>query len=140
MWKRDSPDLVRRSAEFWLNFVTIAPSMGLSTWANKTCIGLKGSFFMWFTCVVLISTNVINRLWWIISIGLSIWGCVYMLFVIWLERKDKYWIDTDFDMLPTSTIPFPTVTICFKMKTTKDKFDYVSKIKTINSLGLTQTE
>lgn len=64
------------------------------------------------------------RLWWIIAFGLLLTACGTQIHKLWKKwGKNPVTMELSNRMAPISTLPFPTVTICTKTKTSKDKLD-----------------
>lgn len=69
-------------------------------------------------------TNHANRLWWLVSLGVSLWLCGMMIGNAWMDW-DENPITMDYSKKAhISTIPFPTVTICPSLKGIKSKFSF----------------
>lgn len=64
------------------------------------------------------------RLWWIIAFALLLTACGTQIHKLWKKwGKNPVTMELSNRMAPISTLPFPTVTICTKTKTSKDKLD-----------------
>lgn len=65
-----------------------------------------------------------ERCWWMIAIALSIWFCGSLIRNIWVKWRDTpVTMSMTEKLVPISTIPFPTITICPEIKTYKEMLD-----------------
>ncbi|XP_055308681.1 pickpocket protein 28-like, partial [Sitodiplosis mosellana] len=69
-----------------------------------------------------------ERLWWLVSLGLSLWLCGSMIHNSWSDWNENPLTFDSSNKAHISTIPFPTVTICPYIKTLKHKLDISSKL------------
>ena len=70
----------------------------------------------------------VDRLWWLVAIGLSLWLSFLMIHDFWLDwQQHPTTMTTTNEMDPASKIPFPTVMICPPTRIVRDKFDLFSK-------------
>lgn len=69
----------------------------------------------------------LDRVWWILSLLISIVLCSYLIRNLWIKWEETPVI-VHLSERPTSVweIPFPAVTICPETKARKEKFDYTS--------------
>lgn len=68
-----------------------------------------------------------EKCFWAIVLGLSVWTCGSMIRDIWIKWRDyPTTMSLTEEPLPISTIPFPTVTVCPRVKTLKEKLDLTS--------------
>lgn len=77
-------------------------------------ICIKLNVIYWFNC----------RCWWIIAFGLSLFCCgisMRTVFTKWIDNPVTITYDKEADSI--LSLPFPTITICPKTKTSKDKLD-----------------
>ena len=77
----------------------------------------------------------VNRLWWVAAIGLSLWLSFLMIHAVWLDwQEHPMTMSTTNEMNSVSKIPFPTVMICPPTRIVRDKFDLSSKFDLKNQL------
>lgn len=85
-----------------------------------------------------------NRFWWIVAFGLSVWMCSSSIGIIWSK-----WNDCPVTLSFTekdktiSSISFPTVTICPETKANTNQMNLISIFKDFTSttkLNLSETE
>lgn len=64
------------------------------------------------------------RFWWKVAFSVSVWLCGASIHNIWLKwHKNLVSMSFTEKPMPTSTIPFPTVTICPETKTYASKLN-----------------
>lgn len=65
-----------------------------------------------------------DRFWWILAFGLLLTFCGTTIQKMWKNwDKNPVSIEISNRVIPISAIPFPTVTVCTKTKTSKEKLD-----------------
>ena len=70
----------------------------------------------------------VNRLWWILAIGLVLWLSALMIQTSWSEwQENPATVTTMNEMNPVSKMSFPTVIICPPPLIVREKFDLSSK-------------
>lgn len=95
---------------------------------RKRYIGAKGKGTFLLNKMQLIDKKLIefqnNRIWWVTSFILSICLCGYSIQHIWEKWYERPIVmSLNEKEFAISEIPFPTVTICPEIKTTRNKLD-----------------
>lgn len=68
-----------------------------------------------------------ERLWWVVAFALSFWLCGWSIQNIWNQWQNRPVTMTISDeVYPTTSVPFPTLTICSHVKMDKQKLDIES--------------
>ncbi|KAG4070571.1 hypothetical protein HA402_011958 [Bradysia odoriphaga] len=84
-----------------------------------------------------------ERCWWIVAIIMAACFCGISIQNVWIKWRDSPVImNMNEKMIPISTIPFPTITICPEVKTRKGKLDLSSyaEEKNISEIKITRAK
>ncbi|XP_055306473.1 pickpocket protein 28-like [Sitodiplosis mosellana] len=69
--------------------------------------------------------HLIERIWWIVALGLSVYLCVGLIHHLWHKwRENLIIISFDHQPFPVGNIPFAAITICPMTKAISKKFNY----------------
>lgn len=120
---------------FYPNFVHELRSMASHIWAIERDISSKGNRFQISFHSVNFLSHLVSRLWWTIAIVSAIILCTFWIYSSWGSNQENSVI-LRYDRAHQSVkkLPFPAITICPKVKTSVEKFNYTDVYRSLLDL------
>lgn len=96
---------------------------------------------------MILSQTILHRIWWILSVALSMCLCIYWIYDLWEKWNEcPVIISLNHELTSIGTIPLPAMTICPMNKLSLNKFNYTEiyrlmlKLDGENTRNLTNEE